>query len=327
VLTLGTPAAPTGLIDRYTAEIARYLPPAARATVTAEIGGELRAQVQATEAHGGRPMTEDEIAALIRMRGHPYVLAQPHRTGRYLLIGPSVLPQYWQALRTALAIAFFVVVVLAGVLAVGGAAPMDLARSLGIFWQLAFYIVICVTVAFAVIDVVQGRLLLKRPWDPRALFGPVAAPRQSGVGGLADVATSGVFLVWWLTIPHYPWVLLGPGARYVTFTDGWNAAYGPVTACFVAALLVHVAAVVRPRSQWLARWRTVLANGASVIGASLLLGAGRLLVPSSESHLDEPTRALMDRAIRWCLVWTMIVATVQMVRDFVRSRRRGSGSG
>jgi hypothetical protein len=319
---LGIPATPTDLIDRYTAEIARYLPPRTRAAVTAEIGGGLRAQVQATEAHSGRSMTEDEIAALIRMRGHPYVLAQPYRTGRYLLIGPSVLPQYWHALRTALAIAFFAVVVLAGVLAVGGAAPLDLARYLGAFFRLAFYIVLCVTVAFAVIDVVQGRLLLKRPWDPRALSEPMAAPRQSGVGSLADVATSGVFLVWWLTIPHYPWALLGPGARFFEFTDGWNAAHGPVTACFAAALLVHVAGVILPRSHWLARWRTVLANGASLIGASLLLGAGRLIVPSSQAHINEPTTALVDRAIRWALIWTMIVAAAQMVRDFVRSRRR-----
>src|SRR6185295_15223550 len=103
-------ATPTDLIDRYTAEIARYLPPGARAGVTAEIGGELRAQVQATEAHSGRAMTEDEIAALIRMRGNPYLIAQPHRTGRYLFIGPGLLPQYWRALRTTLTIAFLAIV-------------------------------------------------------------------------------------------------------------------------------------------------------------------------------------------------------------------------
>ena len=107
------------------------------------------------------------------MRGHPYVLAQPYRTGRYLLIGPSVLPQYWHALRTALAIAFFAVVVLAGVLAVGGAAPVDLARYLGAFFRLAFYIVLCVTLAFAVIDVVQGRLL-------EAALGSARAVRAHG---------------------------------------------------------------------------------------------------------------------------------------------------
>jgi hypothetical protein len=62
-------------------------------------------------------------AALIRMRGHPYILAQPYRPGRYLLIGPSVLPQYWQALRTTLTIAFLVIVVLSGALTVGGTPP------------------------------------------------------------------------------------------------------------------------------------------------------------------------------------------------------------
>jgi hypothetical protein len=88
-----------------------------------------------------------------------------------------------------------------------------------------------------------------------------------------------------------------------------------------------VAGVVRPRSQWLARWRTVLANGASLVGTSLLLGAGRLLVRSSESPLDEPTTALVDRAFRWCLIWTMIIAAVQMARAFVRSRRRDARAG
>jgi hypothetical protein len=319
---LGTAAPPTDLIARYTAEIARYLPPTARAPVTAEIGGELRAQVQATEAHSGRAMTEDEIAALIRMRGHPYVLAQPYRTGRYLLIGPSVLPQYWQALRTTLTIAFLAIVVLSGALTVGGTPPIVVANYVSGLLRLAFYIVIVVTIAFAVIDIVQGRLLLKRPWDPRGLAEPAATQHASGAGSLADVATSGVFLVWWLTIPHYPWALLGPGARYFEFTDGWRGAYGPVTTCFVVTLLMHVAGVLRPRSRWLGRWRTVLANGASVIGASLLLGAGRLLVPTSDSHINEPTAALVDRAVRWGLIWTMIVATVQMARDFVRSRRR-----
>jgi hypothetical protein len=327
VLTLGTAPTPPDLIDRYTAEIARYLPPDARASVTAEIGGELRAQMQATEAHSGRAMTEDELAGLIRMRGHPYVLAQPYRTGRYLFIGPSVLPQYRHALRTTLTIAFLAGVVLGGVLTVGGTPPAAVANYVSVVLRLAFYLVVVVTIAFAVLDIVQGRLLLKRPWDPRGLPEPATAPRKSGAGSLADVATSGVFLVWWLMIPHYPWGLLGPGARFFEFTDGWNAAYWPVTACFVVALLVHVAGVVRPRSQWLARWRTVLANGASLVGTSLLLGAGRLLVRSSESPLDEPTTALVDRAFRWCLIWTMIIAAVQMARAFVRSRRRDARAG
>jgi hypothetical protein len=72
----------------------------------------------------------------------------------------------------------------------------------------------------------------------------------------------------------------------------------------------------------LARWRTVLANGSSIVGLSFLLGAGQLLVRSPGSPLDDPTTALVDRAIRWSLIWAMIVAAVQIFRHVVRSRRR-----
>jgi hypothetical protein len=324
VLTPSMPATPTDLIDRYAAAIARHLPPDKRAAVTGPIVDELRAQVRETEAHNGRAMTEDEVAALIRMRGNPYLIAQPHRTGRYLFIGPGLLPQYWRALRTTLTIAFLAIVVLAAVLAVDGRSPAALASYVSVFLRLAFYLVIVVSIAFAVIDIVQGRVLLKQQWDPRELTAPAVESSIGGGGSLADVATSGVFLVWWLAVPHYPWVLLGPGARYFDFSDGWRAAHGPVTVCFVASFLIHVIAVVRPRWTWLARWRTVLANAASLLGAGLLLGAGTLLVPSPASHFDEPTLALVDRAIRWCLVWTMLVAAVQSLRDAFRAWRRGA---
>src|SRR4029079_12695323 len=100
---------------------------------------------------------EHGISPRIRRGGHPSVLAQPYRTGRYLFIGPSVLPQYWQALRTTLTLAFLAIVVLGGVLAVGGTQPGAVASYVSVFLRLAFYIVIVVTIAFAVIDIVQGR--------------------------------------------------------------------------------------------------------------------------------------------------------------------------
>src|SRR5260221_9701521 len=102
------------------------------------------------------------------MRGHPYLLAQPYRTGRYLLIGPGLLPQYWGALKTAITIAFFAVVTVTAVFAAGGTSPFELVRYLSVFWRLAFYIFIFVTLVFAVLDAVQSRLLLSQAWDPRS---------------------------------------------------------------------------------------------------------------------------------------------------------------
>jgi hypothetical protein len=94
-----------------------------------------------------------------------------------------------------------------------------------------------------------------------------------------------------------------------------------VTACFIASLLIHVAGVTRPRG-WLARWRTVLASGCSLIGLGVLLGAGALVVRTAASPLDAPTTALVDRAIRYSLIWAMIVAAAQIFRQVARSRRR-----
>jgi len=307
------------LIDRYVTEVQRYLPPGQRDPAGTVLANELRTLVRDSEAHNGRRLTEDELASLIRMRGHPYLLAQPYRTARYLLIGPSLLPQYWQALKTTLTIAFVAVVVVAAVFAVNGTDPLTLLRYLGVFWTIAFYICLAVTVVFAIFDAAQARRLLKQPWDPRTLPAPTAVPGPATpTASMADVATSGVLLLWWLAIPHYPWVLLGPGARFFTFTNEWRTAYLPVSVCFAAALTVHVIAAVRPRWGWLARWRIVLANAASLAGAGLLLHAGNLLAPTDPSRIDARTMSIVQAAVHWSLVSTMIVAAGQLLQHVVR---------
>jgi nucleoside recognition membrane protein YjiH len=46
---------------------------------------------------------------MLKHRGHPFLLAQRFPTKQYLLIGPALLPFYWQTLKAALALAFLVV--------------------------------------------------------------------------------------------------------------------------------------------------------------------------------------------------------------------------
>jgi len=318
------PASPD-LIDRYTSTIAGYLPPRDRDAVKASIGAELRAQVAATEAHSGRPMSEEEVAALIKMRGHPYLIAQPYRTGRYLLIGPSLLPQYLRALKTSLTVVFLLVAIVTALFAAAGTAPVVLVQYLSVFGRLAFPVFLIVTIGYAVFDVVNGRMLLQQTWDPRTLsVSDAAATRRRG-GSFSDAIMAGLFLIWWLAIRHYPWVVMGPGAAFLRFSDGWNAAYPAVTVCFVTALLVQVAALVRSRSAWLSKWRTTLANALSALGAGVLLGAGDLLVAAPEAPLDAHAVEWINRAIRWCIAWTLIVGAYQMVRASVRAFRGQAG--
>ena len=138
---------------------------------------------------------------------------------------------------------------------------------------------------------------------------------------------SGVFMIWWLALPHYPWMLLGPGARFFTFTSAWHAVYLPVSACFAAVLLIHTATVLRPRWTGLARWRGVLANAGSVVGTALLLGAGDLLTQIDATQpMDPRTMQIVGTAVRWSLVWTMIVAAFQMLREAMKALRKAPPS-
>jgi len=310
------------LIDRYAVSVRRYLPPALRDAVADAIGVELRTQVLATETHYGRPMTEDEIAALIKVRGHPFLASQPYRTGRYLLIGPHLLPQYFHALKTTLTLVFMAIAVVTAFFAASGTPPAALLQYLGTFGRLVLPIIVIVTIAYAVLDGVQARALLSQPWDPRSL--PLEDPgaHPAGERAFSDAIGAGLFLTWWLALPHYPWLLLGPAASFLAFTSGWEAAYWPVTACAVAALLVHLGAVVRPRLRWLSRWRGVLANLFSMAGAGILLRAGELLMPAEGGHLDLRLMNLVRMAARWSLLWTIAIAAFQAVRDAVRAWRR-----
>ena len=175
-------------------------------------------------------------------------------------------------------IAFVAFVVVAAVFAVNGTDPIQLLRYLGSFWKIAFNIFLAVTIAFAIFDAVQARVLLKQPWDPRTLPAPAAVPDPATpTGSLADIATSGVLLLWWLAIPHYPWVLLGPVARLFTFTNEWRTAYLPVSVCFAAALAVHVIPAVPDRAGAGSR------GGASATGKRRQSGRSRSAPPRRES--------------------------------------------
>jgi hypothetical protein len=312
------------LIDRYAVNVRRYLPPALRDTVADAIAVELRTQVLATETHYGRPMTEDEIAALIKVRGHPFLASQPYRTGRYLLIGPHLLPQYFNALRISLMLAFLAIAIVTAFFAASGTPPAVLARYLSTYGRLVIPIVVVVTIAYAVLDAVQARALLREPWDPRTLPPDDPWSGRAVAGAFSDAIVAALFLMAWLALPHHPWLLLGPAADFLTFTSGWDAAYWPVTACAVGALLVHLGAVVRPRLRWLSRWRGVLGNLFSLAGAGILLRAGELLMPAAGGNLDPRLMGLVRMAVRWSLLWTLAIAAFQAVRDAVRAWRRST---
>jgi hypothetical protein len=239
------------LIDRYLVAVRRQLPSLVQDDIVRELGDSLRSEAEEHERATGHPLTAKEQAALLKKRGHPWLMAS-----RYLpqqqLIGPALFPYYRQALKT---VVFWVVL---PITLIGGAvsamyspdSSMVWWRVLGAAWNGAIYSVGIVTIVFAILDHEKLRITVLDNWNPANLPEPQigrAIPRSETVMGLVFTLT---FLVWWTDLVRVP---------DFTFFDGdpvrvvpapiWQALYYPVLVSLVASVGIYLIDLLRP-------WRT-----------------------------------------------------------------------
>ena len=174
------------LLDRYLRAVEFWLPNEQRGDVIDELSDDLRSEIDDKRAATGRTPSEDEVAAILKERGHPMLVA-----GRYLpqqyLIGPTLLPLYRFVLRMLLLwilVPAFVLVI-APIAVIGGEGPLGalIATVLGLA-QAALFTFGIVTLAFGAIERYGLARGLYARWDPRRLPAlPVGrAPRTQPIG-------------------------------------------------------------------------------------------------------------------------------------------------
>jgi hypothetical protein len=317
------------LVDRYLQQVRRYLPAKDQDDIINELKDDILSEVADQETHLGRPVTEAEMVNLLKHRGHPFLLAQQYRPKQYLLIGPGMLPFYWQTLKASLALAFLVIVIVTAVSAVQGAPPHVLWNTLSGFFNVALYIFAWVTGLFAVLDVVQGRMNLQQGWDPRKLPTLVkrSQPAPRGLEAFTELISTGVFMIWWLAVPHYSWVMLGPAANVIMFTPAWHQLYWLITAPLILSFLMQVIALVHPQWHWVGRSRRFVANVLTIGALLLLLGAGDLVMATGNVPIEARALAMLNRLVTVGLSLTVLGVAVQAAVEgykMVRGKIGGS---
>src|ERR671911_522881 len=98
------------LVDRYVHAVKRHLPASQQEDIANELMDDILSKMKEREDEFGHPLDGAEQEAVLRQYGHPYLLAMRYRPQQYL-IGPSVFPFYWTALKVTLAVALAVHVV------------------------------------------------------------------------------------------------------------------------------------------------------------------------------------------------------------------------
>jgi hypothetical protein len=297
------------LIDRYVEAVRTHLRRPDADDIVAEIRTDLESQIDA--------LGNDDVAGVLRRYGHPRIVAARY-SEHPSLIGPELLPFYWQTLRIVGSAA--VASLLAGGLigAVGFHEPSIFVRSLGYAWNASLIVAGAVTILFATMERVAtpqrsvlDRLGITR-WDPRRL--PAwPAHAVSDATSIVDVVANGIALLLLLDVARFReglFALLVPGAR--DWVDAPTAAWQPL---FVAVLASSTALAVTGlitllRPHWTALRAGVYAavHAGIVVGAALTLLAGPLIEPANPA-----LEALAGRSV---LVLMCVAALLEAVYFF-----------
>ena len=221
------------LLDRYLQAVIKHLPWERQDDIIAELRANLEAQLEDKEAELGRPLTKEEAEEWLKQIGSPIKVAARYQRQQYL-IGPALFPTYSYILKLVLTWATVIYVIASvvtiaarglGVEALAGISLVHAALRLPWIWLINAAIT---TLIFAAVELAGARFPGKiyplapmtPPWSPPDLppvgtgDGDWAKPR-SFTKSLLEVFFGCLFLAYILLVPHYPFLLLGPGAWYL----------------------------------------------------------------------------------------------------------------
>lgn len=215
------------LLDRYLEAVRKHLPWRGQDDILAELKANLESQLEEKESELGRRLTNEEAEEWLKQLGPPIQMAARYQRQQYL-IGPAVFPVYWYILRLTLAwcAAIYIIVGAVEIAAQG----LDFGAAMGAVLHLPWVLLIdgaIVTLVFALIEQFGVRhggkcdILFAGPaWtEMRLPFEPgpdAKKKKRSYASAVAEVIFGFIFFAWLLLIPHYPFLLLGAVASYLT---------------------------------------------------------------------------------------------------------------
>ncbi len=317
------------LLDRYLTAIKFWLPKKQRDDIAAELEANLRAEIDDCANTLDRPLTEDEIAALLKHHGSPMLVAsryQPEdRTvsfGRQL-IGPMVFPFYWTAIKVTLVLLLVPGLIPAVVLGTQahGHPFAQLGHAVTRVAWLSLPAILAATLVFAAIDFAlrKSRLIEKWTggWDPRRLPSPARQAKQvRRSSSIAGIIINSLFILWWWNHGSIPYLLVSNTGAQIHFAPVVTSLYVPVLIIAFISLAQNWINLMEPDWRWLPPLTGLVTSILGLIFLFPLLGSSPLISISEPGGLPLNAReaAEIQRIVAHCVSWLwlgmMIVAVI-----------------
>ena len=321
------------VVERYLLNVRAYLPTGREDDLVAELGENIRAEVEDREERAGRPLAEEERVGILRAHGHPFLVAGRYRSdGRRLVlgrevIGPALFPFFRLALIAAGAVTGLV-------LAFGATASMfGLVRPVPWFRTAVFYLSLQVGIATAVFAALE--LWFRRTaqtWNPGRLPVPrrPASPGSLRIQALVQILATGVFLWIWVAFPD-PLALVAPALADLRPGPAWRLVHLGVLASTVLSLVTPALTVFRPglrRYRWLV---SLFSAGAFIAFAAASLWSGAWVLPADlrpeleATELAVGINAGITFGLGLAVVVTAMATVVEVAVGLWRELRRPPG--
>lgn len=272
------------LLERYLDAVRRRLPQRERDDIVAELRDALSSQIDAESAERGRPLTEDEVAAILRRYGRPRTVAARYGA-RDSLIGPNLYPAYLFSLR----ILAWIFVPIAGLSVLLAAMTADNVAARVI--EKAFLAVVMALVNLAIVTMVfvwidrRTRWEETDDWDPHSLPAPFAppgsTPRPEAVGGICLITF--YLLLWTGVLPVGAWI--GAANRWLSgtplsygFAPVWDAVNSLIIVLMLTSIARDVASLLQPHRVMLRASVGVALHAGALVALVQLLRADALFV-------------------------------------------------
>lgn len=251
---MSTPRNPIELVDRYLQAVRFWLTKKdTQEGVVAELGDDLRSQVEEKENELGRRLDQHEVSEILKRCGPPMVVAARLGPKSYV-IGPTLYPIYVFVLKMVLfwiLVPVFVFIVGPSTLAFTGSWSRAFGITLGSLWNGLFISAGIITLVFAVIERTPAQAAIACKWDPLSLPPVKKHERKPSLAhAVCELAFGWFGLVWLLLLPKYPALLFGPASAFLTPGPIWHHFYLPIILFSVLGLLRSALTLAKPQWQW-----------------------------------------------------------------------------
>ena len=319
------------LLDRYLTAIKFWLPKKQRDDIAAELAANLQSEIDDRAAERGRPLTDEEIGALLKQHGSPILVASryqgEHRTvtvGRQL-IGPLLFPFYWIAVKVSLVLLLIPAIVPSLVLN----PTTNLTREIGhVFYRslgLALPTLFFLTLAFAAIDAGLRKFHLLEKWttgwEPSQLPSRERQAKQvRRSSSIAGIIVQSIFILWWMGHTSLPYLVVSGSGATIHSVPLWASLHLPILVIAFVCLAQHWINLAQPNWRWLPPLTGLGICLGSLVWLYPLLQSSPLLtitIPNGGAgagHAAMPLNQVISISLEWLWLGIALVGAIHAWR-------------